>query len=80
MVKIGWDFFSGLGGGGENDNVNHALMPDARFCVSTSQYALRLIYVCTNVPGMIKPSCGPISTVRDRNGHSDGEQPWSDVS
>ena len=63
------------GGLGEKDNVNQALIPDARFCVSTSQYALRLIYVCTDVPGMIKPSCGPIPSVREKNGHKDGEQP-----
>jgi hypothetical protein len=45
FVKIGGDFFSELGGEGENDNVNQALIPDARFCVSTSQYALTLMYV-----------------------------------
>ena len=30
------------GGLGEKDNSNHALIPDARFCVSKSQYALKL--------------------------------------
>jgi hypothetical protein len=34
------------GGLGEKDKVTHALAPEARFCVSTSQNALKLRYVC----------------------------------
>jgi hypothetical protein len=52
LVKIVFGELSCAEGLGENDNVNQALMPDARFCVSMSQYALRLIYVSTDVPGM----------------------------
>jgi hypothetical protein len=73
LVKIVFGELSCAEGLGENDNVNQALMPDARFCVSMSQYALRLIYVSTDVPGMINPICGPIPSVRDSNGHNDGE-------
>ena len=68
------------GGLGEKDNVTHALAPEARFCVSTSQYALKLRYVCIEVPGMIIPSCGPIPTVRDSFGHNISAQPRSGVS
>jgi len=68
------------GGLGEKDNVTHALAPEARFCVSMSQYALKLRYVCVELPGMMIPSCGPIPTVRDSNGHNIAAQPLSGVS
>jgi len=79
-VRIGGGAFSDAGGLGEKDNVTHALMPEARFCVSTSQYALKLTYVCVEVPGIMIPSCGPIPTVRDSNGHNISAQPRSEVS
>jgi hypothetical protein len=79
LVKIGCDELSCEGGLGEKDNVNHALIPEARFCVSKSQSALKLRYVCVDAPGMMIPSCGPAPKVCDSFGHNIAAQPRSGV-
>jgi hypothetical protein len=53
LVRIGFGALYFAGELGAKDKVNQALMLDARFCVSKSQYALRLIYVSTDVPGIV---------------------------